>query len=272
MCREPFHVREPDGSVANGTQSAVVAERRTKEKRMDERGYRITLEGTQAWFSSKKEQFLEVVVFLFLIVPSMILSYFAESEGDLEFMITASAIIIRDLALMSLVLFFLWRNGEPLSSIGWKREHWVREALVGIALFPVFFFILGTVAYLLQGIGFTIPPTGEQKFLAAVSFSQMALALLLVVTVAVVEETIFRGYLLLRFVHITGSGTWAVLVSAVIFSLGHGYEGSAGVGTVGIMGMVFAVIYLWRGSIIAPVVIHFLQDFLGVLLAPLLSR
>jgi uncharacterized protein len=239
---------------------------------MDEEGYTVTLEGAQAQFSGRKEQFIEVVVFLFLIVPSMILSYFSQSDGETGFMITASAIIVRDLALVSLVLFFLWRNGEPLSSIGWKREHWVREVLVGIALFPVFFFILGAVAYLLQGIGFNIPPTGEQKFLAQVSFSQMALALLLVVTVAIVEETIFRGYLLLRFTHITGSGTWSVLVSAVIFSLGHGYEGSAGVGTVGIMGMVFAVIYLWRGSIIAPVVIHFLQDFLGILLAPLLSR
>jgi len=61
------------------------------------------------------------------------------------------------------------------------------------------------------------------------------------------------------------------LVSAVVFSLGHGYEGSAGVGTVGIMGAVFAVIYLWRGSIVAPVIIHFLQDFIGILVAPFLS-
>jgi uncharacterized protein len=239
---------------------------------MDEQGYTVTLEDTRARFSSRKEQFIEVVVFLFLIVPSMVLSYFTRSEGEAEFMITASAIIVRDLALVSLVMFFLWRNGESISLVGWKREGWVKEVLIGIALFPLFFFILGAVAYLLQGIGFNIPPTGEQKFLAAVSISQMALAFLLVVTVAIVEETIFRGYLLLRFVHITRSGTWAVIVSAVIFSLGHGYEGSAGVGTVGIMGMVFAVIYLWRGNIIAPVVIHFLQDFLGILLAPLLSR
>lgn len=32
------------------------------------------------------------------------------------------------------------------------------------------------------------------------------------------------------------------------FALGHGYEGSAGVVTVGVMGMVFALVYLWRGS------------------------
>jgi uncharacterized protein len=238
---------------------------------MDEEGYTTTLEGKRARFSSETEQFLEVVVFLFLIVPSMILSYFAPGEGETGFMITASAIIARDLALMSLVLFFLWRNAEPLSFIGWKREHWLREVLIGIALFPVFFIILGLVAYFLQGIGFNIPTTGEQKFLAEARFSHMALALLLVVVVAVVEETIFRGYLILRFLHITKNSTWSVLVSAVIFAMGHGYEGSAGVGTVGIMGVVFAVVYLWRGNIIAPVVIHFLQDFVGILVAPLLA-
>ena len=238
---------------------------------MDDEGYTTTLEGRRARFSSETEQFLEVVVFLFLIVPSMILSYFAPEEGETGFLITASAIIARDLALMCLVLFFLWRNAEPLSFIGWKREHWVREALIGIALFPLFFITLGLVAYLLQGIGFSIPTAGDGKFVADASLTHMATALLLVVVVAVVEETIFRCYLILRFLHITKSSTWAVLVSAVIFALGHGYEGSAGVGTVGIMGVVFGVVYLRRRNIIAPVVIHFLQDVLGIIVAPMLS-
>jgi membrane protease YdiL (CAAX protease family) len=57
----------------------------------------------------------------------------------------------------------------------------------------------------------------------------------------------------------------------VIFSLGHGYEGSAGVITVGFMGLVFALVYLWRGSLVAPMVMHFLQDFIGIVLSPLLG-
>ena len=56
----------------------------------------------------------------------------------------------------------------------------------------------------------------------------------------------------------------------MIFSLGHGYEGSAGLVTAGVMGGVFAVIYLWRGSLVAPIVMHFLQDFLSIVLLPLL--
>jgi membrane protease YdiL (CAAX protease family) len=64
---------------------------------------------------------------------------------------------------------------------------------------------------------------------------------------------------------------WAALLSAFIFSLGHGYEGSSGVVTVGAMGFVFALVYLWRGSLVAPMVMHFLQDFIGIVLVPLLG-
>jgi uncharacterized protein len=97
------------------------------------------------------------------------------------------------------------------------------------------------------------------------------LAAVLVAVVAVAEETIFRGYLMLRFQALLRGSAQAVLLSSVIFSLGHGYEGSAGLVTVGVMGAVFAVIYLWRRSLVAPIVMHFLQDFLSIVLAPLLG-
>jgi len=40
---------------------------------------------------------------------------------------------------------------------------------------------------------------------------------------------------------------------------------------VGGMGLVFALVYLWRGSLVAPIVMHFLQDFIGIVLAPWLG-
>jgi membrane protease YdiL (CAAX protease family) len=79
----------------------------------------------------------------------------------------------------------------------------------------------------------------------------------------------FRGYLILRFKGITASPVAAVLLSAVIFSLGHGYEGTAGVITVGAMGV--ALVYMWRKSLVAPIVMHFLQDFIGIVLLSLLG-
>jgi membrane protease YdiL (CAAX protease family) len=65
--------------------------------------------------------------------------------------------------------------------------------------------------------------------------------------------------------------TAAVLLSAVVFALGHGYEGSLGVVTVGVMGLIFSLIYLWRQSLVVPIVLHFLQDFVAIVLAPYLT-
>jgi len=63
----------------------------------------------------------------------------------------------------------------------------------------------------------------------------------------------------------------AILLSAVVFSLGHGYEGTAGLITVGFMGLIFALVFKWRRSLVAPMVMHFLQDFTVIVLLPLLG-
>jgi membrane protease YdiL (CAAX protease family) len=222
--------------------------------------------------SSRTEQLLEVSVFLFVIVPSMILSFFAVKQGSLSFVLVAFATILRDLALVSLILFFVWRNGEPVHRIGWTFKNIWKEIGLGIGLYIPFFFAAGLFERALRVVGLSVPSTPLPSFMAARGMVEFLLAAILVVVVALAEETIFRGYLILRLKAVTVSPTAAVLLSAVIFSLGHGYEGSAGVVTVGVMGIVFALVYLWRQSLVAPIVMHFLQDFIGIVLLPLLGK
>ena len=217
---------------------------------------------------SRKGELLEVSVFLLLIVPSMLLSFFVFKQGTLGFAITAVATIFRDLGLVSLILFFLWRNGEGAIKVGWTFHRWWKEVALGIGLFIPLYVSAAVVEKFLQAAGFSVPSTPLPALEAARNIGDFVLALLLVLVVAVVEETIFRGYLILRFKTLFDSRIFLALSSAVIFSLGHGYEGTAGVITVGYMGFVFALIYLWRGSLAAPMVMHFLQDFIGIVLAP----
>jgi uncharacterized protein len=188
----------------------------------------------------------------------------------LNFVLTAVATIFRDLGLVSLILFFLWQNGENIERIGWSFRRAGREAALGAALFVPFAFGAVLLERILLRLGLSRPATPLPSFLTAEGPAELLLAIVLVAIVAVAEETIFRGYLLLRFQALFRSSALAVLLSSVIFSLGHGYEGAAGVVTVGMMGVVFAVIYLWRRSLVAPIVMHFLQDFLSVVLRPLL--
>jgi membrane protease YdiL (CAAX protease family) len=221
---------------------------------------------------NRKEQLAEVSVFLFLIIPSMVLSFFAIQQGSLNFVLVAISVILRDLALVSLILLFIWRNNEPAAWIGLTLKNSWKEILLGIMLFIPFFLTTALLEKGLQAIGLSIPSKPLPSFLAARGTVQFLLAFILVVIVATAEETIFRGYLILRLNAVTANSTAAVLLSAAIFSLGHGYEGSAGVVTVGVMGIVFALVYMWRKSLVAPIVMHFLQDFIGIVLLPLVGK
>jgi CAAX protease family protein len=219
---------------------------------------------------SRKEQWIELSVFLFLIVPSMALSFFAVKEGSLGFIVVAVATILRDLSLVALILFFAWRNREPVSAIGWSAGRGWSEIVLGAGLFLPTYLGAAWLENALHAIGFSVPATPLPSLTPAPDLAQLLLATVLVVIVALAEETIFRGYLMLRLTAVTESPAAAVALSTVIFSIGHGYEGSAGVITVGALGAVFAVVYLWRGSLLAPVTMHFLQDFIGIVVAPLM--
>lgn len=214
----------------------------------------------------------ELAAFLFLILPSLLLSYSVAETSGIGFPLAASAIILRDLALVFLILYFLRRNGESLRRIGWRGRHIFRETMLGLALYiPTF---LGTMllSWLLQWMKLSSPGRQVPSALAPAGAWEMLLAVALVFVVAIAEETIFRGYLILRFRMVTRSLPLAVVISCGLFAVGHGYEGVSGVILVGYLGVVFALVYLWRGSVVAPAAMHFVQDFLGIVLLPLLLQ
>ncbi|HEX5416242.1 MAG TPA: type II CAAX endopeptidase family protein [Chloroflexota bacterium] len=219
---------------------------------------------------ARREAWLEIGVFLLLIVPSMILGYFTIQTASVGFVLAAVSTIFSDLGLVALILFFLWRNGEPLTRVGWTRRDFFGEILIGILLFVPAFVLTTLITFVLGVAGLSSPSPASQSFLTPHGPLQIALALLLVVVVAIAEETVFRGYLILRFENLLPSAGSAILLSAFIFSLGHGYEGSVGVVTVGIMGIILALVYVWRRSLVAPATMHFLQDFLVIIVLPLL--
>ncbi len=213
---------------------------------------------------------VEFLVFLFLIVPTMLLSFFITRQHELGFLLVATATIMRDLALVALVLFFMWRNRERVASIGLSMKDAWEDVLLGVVLFVPVFFSEGLLHLVLSSLGLSSGMTKLPAFLTPHGTFEFGLALVLVAVVAVAEETIFRGYIIKRLGLVSKSPVFLVLVSAGIFSLGHGYEGFAGVLVVGWLGVVFALVYLWRRNLTAPIVMHFLQDFVGIILVPLL--
>ncbi len=217
----------------------------------------------------RREHAIELGVFLFLIVPSLVLPIFAvRCVSETPFTFAAAATIFSDLAFVALILFFLWRNAESVARIGWIRRRVAREVALGVALFIPFAVAAAALEAALRSIGLSSITHAPRALSPGQSPWQTVLAAALVFVVAVSEETIFRGYILTRLCESTRSTALALLLSAGVFAIGHAYEGSAGVVTIGTMGAVFGLIFLWRKSIVAPIAMHFLQDFIGIVLAP----
>lgn len=221
--------------------------------------------------TSRRAARLEVTVFLSLIVPSMVISYWVVRRGEIGFGLTAVSTIFRDAGLVALISLFLWKGGEPLSAIGLSAFKSIREIGLGALLFPPFFFGTLLLERALVGLGLSVPADKSPIALPGPSLGGVALGLALVLVVSISEEVIFRGYLTQR-LRMSGLGEAGALLAAnFLFALGHGYEGGVGVVTVGVMGVVFSLVYLWRQSLTASMTIHFLQDLLVVIVLPLLS-
>ena len=218
---------------------------------------------------ARKVQTIELAVFLFLIVPNMAGSFFISSQTQVKFLFTALASIFNDLGLVSLVLYFIWRNREPVQQIGWTSRNLGREIAWGALIFIPVYYAANMLEAGLHQAGLSAPARTPSFLLANGSWN-IVLAFFLVVVVAVAEETVFRGYLILRFKSATGRIGMAVLLSTAIFSIGHGYEGMAGILSVFFLGLVLAFVYLWRRSLVAPMVMHFLIDFTSIVVVALL--
>lgn len=78
---------------------------------------------------------------------------------------------------------------------------------------------------------------------------------------AVAEEIFVRGVFLPSVEAVAGGTTVgtavAVALTTVLFALGHGYQGWAGIVDTGLFGgLGLSLLYVWRRSLIAPVVAH----------------
>jgi uncharacterized protein len=91
----------------------------------------------------------------------------------------------------------------------------------------------------------------------------------LVVTVAICEELIYRGFVQCVFQDWSkGSVAAGVLGSALYFSIAHLYQGRRGLASTLVAGLIFAGARAWTGSLLPPIAAHFMADITVGILAP----
>jgi uncharacterized protein len=91
----------------------------------------------------------------------------------------------------------------------------------------------------------------------------------LVTTVALCEELIYRGFVQYIFQYATHDLAVAgIVLSAAFFALAHAYQGRRGIVSTFAIGVIFAAIRWWTGSLIPSAFAHFVADLAVGLLAP----
>jgi hypothetical protein len=90
---------------------------------------------------------------------------------------------------------------------------------------------------------------------------EYVLWMLVSITAGVCEEIVFRGFLLAFIAHFAGIAA-AIVLSAIIFGLGHAYQGKNNIFATGIWGLAAAIIAVASGSLVPVIVLHVLQDAL----------
>jgi membrane protease YdiL (CAAX protease family) len=86
----------------------------------------------------------------------------------------------------------------------------------------------------------------------------------LVATVALCEEFLYRGFVQGVFDSFPCGFPWlGLVVSAVFFSFAHIYQGKRGLVVTFLVGLLFAVVRFWTGSLVPSVMAHFAADLVA---------
>jgi len=80
------------------------------------------------------------------------------------------------------------------------------------------------------------------------------------------EELVFRGYLQKQFQAITGNAALAVLFQALVFGVGHLYEGAGAASRITLFGVLFGLLAVWRRSLRPGMIAHAWSDIFGVII------
>ncbi len=168
----------------------------------------------------------------------------------------------------------LWRTSAhriSLASLGFQIPNAGIVALVS-ALLATLVLInqLVSLHRISRGAGETqgiLPELAKKVF--PQDFGERLVFLAVASTVSVCEEIIYRGFAQYVFRNsLWGSVLAGLLASAALFAAAHVYQGKKGIAATFIVGVLFSAVRNWTGSLIPPILAHFVADFTAGMLAP----
>jgi uncharacterized protein len=172
------------------------------------------------------------------------------------------------------VAIILWRaraNGISMADLGLAIHTPALTAAVAISLTAL---VLGNQILALKGLSSNSQAAHGQLPQVALRIfprdnAERIVFFVLVATVAICEEVIFRGFFQRVF------ETWAggleligIFSSAALFGISHLYQGRRGIIVTFVVGVIFSAVRIWTGNLLPSCTAHFLADLTVGLMAP----
>ena len=163
-----------------------------------------------------------------------------------------------------LLVLYVWagvrrKGGHMNDLIGHRWRSW-RDVLADAAIAIPFWALWTAVARISWQIlgpssgrsaNLNFPPRGARDIAIWIAAS---------LTAGFCEEVIFRGYLQKQFFALTSSVAFAVAAQALLFGVGHIYQGYKAVGVVSILGVLYGALAQWRASLLPGMLSHAWSD------------
>lgn len=183
---------------------------------------------------------------------------FRTPSGSLSLVAVAVPTLADTIVTMVLVVIFLRRRGESPRDVFLGSRPVGSEALAGLALVPLVFLTVALLGALVQAVAPWLHDVAENPLadLMKTPWSALVMGVIAVVGGGIREE-LQRGFILHRFDQHLGGRAFGLVVFSVLFGLGHaevqGWDAAIFTGT---LGLIWGVVYLVRGSVVAPMVSH----------------
>jgi membrane protease YdiL (CAAX protease family) len=163
---------------------------------------------------------------------------------------------------LAVILLFLRKYRVGWRSLGWRPFDIGKAILYIVAILLIFLFASTTLLWLLDLLVPSFDPNQAQNndFIGAAQTHRSLAIFALVLMPAVLEETIFRG-----FIFPAMAKRWGVWVGAIASSLVFGFahlQPNIAIYTF-LLGVLLCVMYVKLGSIIPGIALHMLNNYLA---------
>jgi|SRR5208282_756863 len=179
-----------------------------------------------------------VILYLLVILSEWVLSFYIWLGG-----LIPNATRVREL------VGGRWSSAKDvLRDIGWAAALWI--VVTGVAVLA---------NYVLR------PKIESLAFLNPRGAAEAALWVMMSISAGFCEELVYRGYLQKQSLALTGNVALAVVAQAVLFGVGHWYQGVKMVIVITVLGVLFGIFAHWRKSLRPCMMAHAWGDIVNLI-------